>query len=199
MNFELHTAHNHHRTMASTEIIVIDDSSDDETPPLRPTATGAQAPTATASIGAPATAKRPRVFDDSTQNHDELPAIITPSLTDASAATAATNADSAAAAAPRSPGGAATTSAKKRPGPTLGQEAKVLDHALQRASCTNGTSKSPGEETVEISDPRQTIVDILGNCHAKISFGAGRGPMSANAIMGLPGLSVNRFGPVCDH
>lgn len=183
--------------MSSSEIIVIDDSSDDEGPPPRPTAA---APAAAAGTGANggASAKRARV--DPTSTPADVPAIITPSFAGASTASSANNAHSSApsAASTQSPAtgsGVATTSAKKRPSPTLGQEARLLDPALQRAD-GGGTSKSSKEETVEISDPRHAIVDILGNCHAKLSFGAGRSPMPPNAIMGLPGLSVNGVGPV---
>ena len=178
--------------MASSEIIVIDDSSDDEAP--RPTAAAA------AASGGEASSKRARV--DPTSTPADVPAIITPSFAGASTAASANNAHSAAGAAcaastqsPVTGGCVATTSAKKRPSPTLGQEARLLDPALQRAD-GGGTSKSSKEETVEISDPRHAIVDILGNCHAKLSFGAGRSPMPPNAIMGLPGLSVNGVGPV---
>lgn len=180
--------------MASSEIIVIDDSSDDEAP--RPTAAAASA------TGGGAPSKRARV--DPTSTPADVPAIITPSFAGASTAASANNAHSAAGAAcaastqsPVTGGGVATTSAKKRPSPILGHEARLLDPALQRADGHGGTSKSSKEEeTVEISDPRHTIVDILGNCHAKVSFGAGRSPMPPNAIMGLPGLSVNGVGPV---
>ena len=182
--------------MASSEIIVIDDSSDDEAP--RPTAAAAAA-----ASGGEASSKRARV--DPTTPAD-VPAIITPSFAGASTAASANNAHSAASAAsaastqsPVTGGGVATASAKKRPSPTLGQEARLLDPALQRADGHGGTSKSSKEETVEISDPRHTLVDILGNCHAKVSFGAGRSPMPPNAIMGLPGLSVNGVGPVSIH
>ena len=183
-------------TMASSEIIVIDDSSDDEAP--RPTAAAA------AASGGEASSKRARV--DPTSTPADVPAIITPSFAGASTAASANNAHSAAsatfAASTQSPvtgGGVATTSAKKRPSPTLGQEARLLDPALQRADGHGGTSKSSKEETLELSDPRHTLVDILGNCHAKVSFGAGRSPMPPNAIMGLPGLSVNGVGPVSIH
>ena len=180
--------------MASSEIIFIDDSSDDEAP--RPTAAAA------AASGGEASSKRARV--DPTTPAD-VPAIITPSFAGASTAASANNAHSTASAAcaastqssPLTGSGVATTSAKKRPSPSLGHEARLLDPALQRADGHGGgTSKSSQEETVEISDPRHTIVDILGNCHAKVSFGAGRGPMPPNAIMGLPGLSVHGVGPV---
>ena len=184
--------------MASSEIIVIDDSSDDEAP--RPTAAAARSTAA----GGGASSKRARVDPTSTTPAD-VPAIITPSFAGASTCTAAAsanNAHSAASAAcaastqsPLTGSGVATTSAKKRPSPTLGHEARLLDPALQRAD-GSGTSKSSQEGIVEISDPRHTIVDILGNCHAKVSFGAGRGPMPPNAIMGLPGLSVHGVGPV---
>ena len=180
--------------MASSEIIVIDDSSDDEAP--RPTAAAA------AASGGEASSKRARV-DPTSSTPADVPAIITPSFAGASTAASTNNAHSAASAAsaastqsPVTGGGDATTSAKKRPSPTLGQEARLLDPALQRADGHGGTSKSSKEETVEISDPRHTLVDILGNCHAKVSFGAGRSPMPPNAIMGLPGLSVNGVGPV---
>ena len=183
--------------MASSEIIVIDDSSDDEAP--RPTVAAAAA-----ASGGGASSKRARV--DPTSTPADVPANITPSFAGASTAASANNAHSAASAAfaastesPVTGGGVATTSAKKRPSPTLGQEARLLEPALQRADGHGGTSKSSKEETVEISDPRHTIVDILGNCHAKVSFGAERSPMPPNAIMGLPGLSVNGVGPVSIH
>ena len=189
--------------MASSEIIVIDDSSDDEGPPPRPTAAAAAA---AAAAGGGASAKRARVDPTSTPADSDVPAIITPSFTGASAAASANTAHSAAASdasnqSPVTGSGVATTSAKKRPSPTLGHEARLLDPALQRADGggAGSTGKSSKEETVEISDPRHTIVDILGNCHAKISFGAGRSPMPPNAIMGLPGLSVNGVGPVSIH
>lgn len=188
-------------TMASSEIIVIDDSSDDEAP--RPTAAAARSTAAAAGGGA--SSKRARVDPTSTTTPADVPAIITPSFAGASTAASANNAHSTASAAcaassqssPLTGSGVATTSAKKRPSPSLGHEARLLDPALQRADGHGGgTSKSSQEETVEISDPRHTIVDILGNCHAKVSFGAGRGPMPPNAIMGLPGLSVHGVGPV---
>ena len=190
----------------SSDIIVIDDSSDDEAPPPRPTLTAASIAAEASAIAAAASANKrqradPTTGTSSTSAPPELPAIITPSFTGAAAASAsaaatatANGASAAAATSPR-----AATSAKKRPSPTLGQEARKLDHALERAAgAGSGTSKSPEEEAVEITDPRATIVDILGSCHAKVSFGAGRGPMPAEAAMGLPGLSVMGVGPVRD-
>ena len=193
----------------SSAIIVIDDSSDDEAPaPPRSTLTAASIAAEASAIAAAASANKRQRTDpttgtstSSTSTPPELPAIITPSFTGAAAASASAAANGAsAAAATKSP--RAATSAKKRPSPTLGDEARKLDHALERAACagaSSGTSKSPEEEaSVEITDPRATIVDILGSCHAKVSFGAGRGPMPAEATMGLPGLSVKGVGPVRD-
>ena len=191
----------------SSAIIVIDDSSDDEAPPPRSTLTAASIAAEASAIAAAASANKRQRTDptgtstSSTSTPPELPAIITPSFTGAAAASAsaaATTNGASAAAATQSP--RAATSAKKRPSPTLGDEARKLDHALERAAgASSGTSKSPEEEAVvEITDPRATIVDILGSCHAKVSFGAGRGPMPAEATMGLPGLSVKGVGPVRD-
>ena len=192
----------------SSAIIVIDDSSDDEAPPPRSTLTAASIAAEASAIAAEASANKRQRTDPttgtstrSTSTPPELPAIITPSFTGAAAASAsaaATTNGASAAAATQSP--RAATSAKKRPSPTLGDEARKLDHALERAAgASSGTSKSPEEEAVvEITDPRATIVDILGSCHAKVSFGAGRGPMPAEATMGLPGLSVKGVGPVRD-
>ena len=188
----------------SSAIIVIDDSSDDEAPPPRSTLTAASIAAEASAIAAAASANKRQRTDptgtstSSTSTPPELPAIITPSFTGAAAASASAAANGAsAAAATKSP--RAATSAKKRPSPTLGDEARKLDHALERAGAgaSSGTSKSSEEEAVvEITDPRATIVDILGSCHAKVSFGAGRGPMPAEATMGLPGLSVKGVGPV---